>query len=197
MSGKNISLGNKAKKSDFWKSKKVFTIDDVDVDKILVSKKEPYGTNKSIKYFIGYNDDDDVDDVIRPIFIKLLQMIGCVKCFDSNETTSLKVIDNKLLKTCTQIWKKVRHLLKKKFNSEPVYGVNDKYMQRKIKTYGDKININFQDKKLSKQNTPCKWWSLIVLDSVIKVNKKYFPQILLEEWIYEIKKTKMENLIND
>ena len=197
MSGKNISLGNKAKKSDFWKSKKVFTIDDVDVDKILVSKREPYGTNKSIKYFIGYNDDDDVDDVIRPIFIKLLQMIGCVKCFDSNETTSLKVIDNKLLKTCTQIWKKVRHLLKKKFNSEPVYGVNDKYMQRKIKTYGDKININFQGKKLSKQNTPCKWWSLIVLDSVIKVNKKYFPQILLEEWIYEIKKTKMENLIND
>ena len=197
MSGKNISLGNKAKKSDFWKSKKVFTIDDVDVDKILVSKREPYGTNKSIKYFIGYNDDDDVDDVIRPIFIKLLQMIGCVKCFDSNETTSLKVIDNKLLKTCTQIWKKVRHLLKKKFNSEPVYGVNDKYMQRKIKTYGDKININFQSKKLSKQNTPCKWWSLIVLDSVIKVNKKYFPQILLEEWIYEIKKTKMENLIND
>ena len=197
MSGKNISLGNKAKKSDFWKSKKVFTIDDVDVDKILVSKREPYGTNKSIKYFIGYNDDDDVDDVIRPIFIKLLQMIGCVKCFDSNETTSLKVIDNKLLKTCTQIWKKVRHLLKKKFNSEPVYGVNDKYMQRKIKTYGDKININFQGKKLSKQNTPCKWWSLIVLDSVIKVNKKYFPQIFLEEWIYEIKKTKMENLIND
>ena len=30
-------------------------------------KKEPYGTNKSIKYFIGYNDDD----VIRPLYIKL------------------------------------------------------------------------------------------------------------------------------
>ena len=163
----------------------------------MVSKKEPYGTNKSIKYFIGYNDDDDDNDVIRPICIKLLQMIGCVKCFDSNETTSFKVIDNKLLKKYTQIWKKVRHLLKKKFNSESVYGVNDKYIQRKIKTYGDKININFQGKKLSKQNTPCKWWSLIVLDSVIKVNKKYFPQILLEECIYEIKKTKMENVIND
>ena len=197
MSGKNINLDNKAKKSDFCKRKKVFTIDDIDVDKILVSKKEPYGTNWSIKYFIGYIDDDDDNDVIRPICIKLLQMIGCVKCFDSNETTSFKVIDNKLLKKCTQIWKKVRHLLKKKFNSEPVYGVNDKYIQRKIKTYGDKININFQGKKLSKQNTPCKWWSLIVLDSVIKVNKKYFPQILLEECIYEIKKTKMENVIND
>ena len=34
-------------------------------------------------------------------------------------------------------------------------------------------------------------------DSVIRVSKKYYPQTLLEEWKYEIKKTKMENLIND
>ena len=36
-----------------------------------------------------------------------------------------------------------------------------------------------------------------MLDSVIRVNKKHYPQILQEEWKYEIKKTKMENLIND
>ena len=46
---------------------------------MLVSKKEPYATNKSIKYFIGYNDND----VIRPLCIKLPHMIGYVKCFDS------------------------------------------------------------------------------------------------------------------
>ena len=39
--------------------------------------------------------------------------------------------------------------------------------------------------------------SLIILDSVIRVSKKYYPQILLEECKYEVKKTKMENLIND
>ena len=39
--------------------------------------------------------------------------------------------------------------------------------------------------------------SLIMLDSVIKIIKKYYPQILLEECKYEIKKAKMENLIND
>ena len=38
--------------------------------------------------------------------------------------------------------------------------------------------------------------SLIILDSVIRVSKKYYPQILLEECKYEVKKTKMENLIN-
>ena len=39
--------------------------------------------------------------------------------------------------------------------------------------------------------------SLIILDSVIVVSKKYYPQTLLEECKYEIKTTKMENLIND
>ena len=36
-----------------------------------------------------------------------------------------------------------------------------------------------------------------MLDSVIRVNRKYYPQTLLEECKYEIKKNKMENLIND
>ena len=36
-----------------------------------------------------------------------------------------------------------------------------------------------------------------MLDSVIRVNKKYYPETLLEECKYEIKKNKMENLIND
>ena len=36
-----------------------------------------------------------------------------------------------------------------------------------------------------------------MLDSVIGVNKKYYPQTLLEECKHEIKKTKMKNLIND
>ena len=36
-----------------------------------------------------------------------------------------------------------------------------------------------------------------MLDSVIRVSKKYYPQILLEECKYEIKKTKMENFINN
>ena len=61
---------------------------------MLVSKKESYGTKNSLEYFIGYNDDD----VIRPLFIKLSQMIGYVKHFHSNKLMSFKVIDSKLLK---------------------------------------------------------------------------------------------------
>ena len=54
----------------------------------------------SFKYYIGYNDGDDV---IRPLSIKLPQMIGYVKHFDSNKTMSFKVIDNELLKNYNKI----------------------------------------------------------------------------------------------
>ena len=83
MSGKNVSFGNKKiKKSHFYKDKKVVKIDDIDANKILVSKEEPYGLKNSFKYFIGYNDND----VIRPLCIKFPQMIGYVKNFESNTT---------------------------------------------------------------------------------------------------------------
>ena len=43
---------------NFSKNKKLFQIDDINVNKMLVSKKEPYGTKKALKYFIGHNDND-------------------------------------------------------------------------------------------------------------------------------------------
>ena len=98
---KNIdSNDKKINKSTFYKNKKLFDIHDLDVNKILVSKKESYGTKNSCKYFIGYNGDD----VVRPLCIKLPQMIGYVKHFDSNKTMSFKVGDNKLLKKSSKIW---------------------------------------------------------------------------------------------
>ena len=70
-------------------------------------------------------------------------------------------------------------------------------IKSKIKSYGDNVNTNFQDKKVPKENASYKCLSLIMLYSVIRVNKKYYPQTLLEECKYEIKKSKMENLIHD
>ena len=58
-------------------------------------------------------------------------------------------------------------------------------------------NANFQGKKIPKENASYKCLSLIMLDSVIRANKKHYPQTLLEECKYEIKKNKMNNLIND
>ena len=72
-------------------------------------------------------------------------------------------------------------------DSKPVYGGNDKYIKRKISIYGDKVNTNFQGKKVPKENVSYKCLSLIMLDSVIRANKRYHPQTLLEECNNEIK----------
>ena len=48
------------------------------------------------------------------------------------------------------------------FDSEPLYGDNDKYIKTKIKRYRDKVNTNFQGKKVSKENSSCKCLSLIM-----------------------------------
>ena len=136
----------------------------------------------SLQYFIGYNDDD----VIGPLCIKLPQMIGYVKNFDSNKTMSL-----------AKIWEKISNLMNIEFDSELVYGDNDKYLKTKIKMYENRINTNFQGKNVPKENASYICLSLIMLDSVIRANEKYYTQTLLEECKYVIRKNKMENLIND
>ena len=89
INGKNINFDDKKiKKSDFNKNKKVFQIDHIDINKILVSKKEPYGTKNALKYFIRYNDND----VIRPLRLRLSQMIGYATKFDKNVKMSLELI---------------------------------------------------------------------------------------------------------
>ena len=63
--------------------------------------------------------------------------------------------------------------------------------------HGDSMFTNFQGKKIPKEKPPCKCLSLIMLDSVIKEKKKYYPQTLLEDCKYEQEKIKMESLIDD
>ena len=109
---------------------------------------------------------------------------------------SFKFIGNEILKKYKKISEKVCSLTKIEFDSEPVYGDNDKYIKTKLKLYRDKINTNFQGKKIPKENAAYKCLSLIKLDSVIRANKKYYPQTFLEECKDEIKnKTKRRILL--
>ena len=107
MSRSSINFNNKKiKKSDFYKNKKIFNIDDIDINKILVSKKEQYGKYNSFKYFIGYNDND----VIKPLYLFLLQTTGCINKFDKNNITmSVMIKDKQLLKNYNKIWKKLKN----------------------------------------------------------------------------------------
>ena len=93
----------KNQKNKFYKNEKVIKIDGIDVNKILVSKEEAYGTKNLSKYFIGYNDND----VIRPLCVRLPQMTCYVKKFDYTVRMAFKINDKQLLKKYNQIWKKV------------------------------------------------------------------------------------------
>ena len=83
-----------------------------------------------MKHFVGYNDNND----IRPLCIKLPQMIECAKYFDSNNAMSFKVSDKKLLNYYIKIWGKISSLIGKAFDSGPVYDDSDKYIKTKIKS---------------------------------------------------------------
>ena len=178
MSGKNIDFNDKKiKKSIFYKNKAINNIEDINVNNILVSKKEPCGNKNSFKYFIGFSDSD----IIRPICIRLPQMTGYVTKFDENATMSFIVKDKQLLKKYTKIWETIEELMKINFKSKPVYVEDVKYIKTKIKMYPGSLITNFHNKKMPKEKAPCKYLLIIMIDSVIKANKKYYPQKFLEE----------------
>ena len=189
---KKINKINKIKKinkSSFYKTKRLLKINDINIDKILISKKEPYGKKGpfngiAFKYFIAYEDHD----YIGSLCIKLPQMIGHVKCFDNNKTVSFKVTGNNQLEKHTEIWRRVNNLMNIEFDNEPVYGDVQKYLKTKIKMCEDRVNTNFQGKEVPKENASYDCLSLITLDSVFRVNKKYYLQTLLEECKYKIRK---------
>ena len=106
----------------------------------------------------------------------------------------------KFLERYTTIWGKISDLINKKLGSDPVY--NNKYINTKIRSYNNDIKTNFYDidnknNKLPEKNKPYKCISLISLDSIVKINKKYYPQTLLQECVYKLINRKLENIITN
>ena len=83
------------------------------------------------------------------------------------------------------------------FECKPVYSDDNKYMKTKIKIYGNSVITNFHNKKIPKEKEPCKCLSIIIIDSVIKSNKNFYPQTLLEECKYVREKIKTETYIDE
>ena len=174
MSGMSIVFNDKSsKKNIFYRRRKPVSISDIEVNKITISKEVVYGTKNSLKYFIGYNDEEDV---IRALLLKCPQMIGYLKEFNDNMAMSLRVDDSKLFKKYCKIWKTIKGLLGIEFDSEPVYGDNESYIKTKIKKDDNKVNTNFHEKEIPKGDSSYKCLSLIMLDSVAEksIIHKYF-----------------------
>ena len=115
-------------------------------------------------------------------------MNAYVKYFDKNSGyIKLFVNDKEIFKKYQEISNKIKNLIKKEFNSEPVY--NEKYIKTKIKIY--RVYTNFQHNKIPKDNEYFACLSVILLDSIfVNSDKEYYPQIILEECKYAIKNKK-------
>ena len=191
-----IDFGDKKiSKKDFYNNKKEFNIEDIDINKILISKPETYENNMR-KYIIGYNDN-----TISPLQLCLPQMTGYLNIFkDGARKMSFFTTNNEFLERYTAIWEKISDLVNKKFDSDPIY--NNKYINTKIRSYNNDIITNFRNidnknNKLPEKNKPYKCVSLISLDSIIKVNKKYYPETLLQQCLYKLINKKVENSITN
>ena len=72
--------------------------------------------------------------------------------FDKNSKDINLLVNDKDMKYF-EIWNKIKSLVEKEFNNEPVY--NDKYIKTKIKIFNDRVCTNFQHNKIPKGNEYC------------------------------------------
>ena len=89
------------------------------------------------------------------------------------------------------IWNKVKNTIKKGFESGLVH--NEKYLKTKIKNVKGKINTNFHDDGIPKEDSHWICLSIILIDSGFKIGKSYYPQLVFEECKYIIKDRKITN----
>ena len=124
-------------------------------------------------------------------------MTGYARKFDKNVTMSFRVNNKQFLKNYNKIWERGEELLKIDFESKRIYNDDDKYIKTKIKIYAGSMITIFHNKKMPQEKAPCKCLSIIMIDLVIKENKKYYPQTLLEECQYVEETIKTENYIDE
>ena len=146
------------------------------------------------KYIIGYKDN-----TIIPLQLFLTKMTGYLNIFeDGTKKMSFLTDNNEFLERYTKIWEKISDLIDKKFDSDPVY--NTKYINTKMRSCNNDIITNFhdtdnKDNNLPEKNKAYRCMSLISLDSIIKINKKYYPQTLSQECVCKLINRKLENII--
>ena len=121
-------------------------------------------------------------------------MSGYIKYFEyGSPNMSFLIKDDEVGEKYEQIWDVIKNKLKIKFHSEPVYEY--KYLKTKVKEYDGVIKTNFLGNGIPKENMHYTCIACITIDSVMKMDKKYFLQVYLEECKHKIK-IKMSRFIN-
>ena len=169
---------------------KLFFLNSVDLSKIVVSSKWKISDTKC-KYFCGYLNND----VIQPLCVILPRMSGYIKYFDDGGKNMMFVTDDKeVYKKYNEIWEAIRKLLKLKCFVSPVR--DNKYIIAKLKIFKNMNMTTFTNNTILEKNTHYTCISAIDIDSVLKIDKKSFPQAYLEQCKYKLKKIKCSRYID-
>ena len=190
MSKNTLKFDNvEVNKKESHNSKQPIALNLVNVNQTLISAKYKHN-DKGFKCFIGYKDDN----IIRPLCIILPQMSEYIKYFDNvGKSMSFMIKDYSVLNKYNEIWDKNKKTLNIKFHSIPVY--DEEYKNVKVKEFNSVINTNFWHDKVTEEGEHYTCIA-ISIDSVMKMEKKIYPQVYLEECKYRVKKKKMPGFID-
>ena len=192
MSLSKIKFGNKeVNKKEFYSSKQAISLDSVDLNKIVVSKKWKIN-DTTYKHICGYLNND----TIQPLRVILPQMDGYVKYFDDGgKNMSFVTDDEKIYKKYNKIWEVIKNLSKIDFTVNPVR--DDIYLVAKLKIFNKINRTTFTNNAIpiEKDNYIC--IPVIDIDSLLKIDKRAYPQAYLEQCKYKLKKRKIVNYIDD
>ena len=179
-------------RAKFYSSKQAISLDSIDLNKIVVSRKWKIN-DTTCKYVCGYLNND----TIQPSCVILPQMDGYIKYFDDGgKNMSFVTDDEKIYKKHNEIWEVVKNLLK--VNSTVDLVRDDKYFVAKLKIF-DRINRttfnNNNSIPIERNHYIC--IPAIDIDSVLKIDKRAYPQAYLEQCKYKLKKRKIVNYTDD
>ena len=165
-------------------------LDSVDLSKIVASSRWNINDTK-YKYFCGYLNNN----VIQPLCVILPQMSAYIKYFDDGGKNMSFVTDDKeVYEKYNEIRYVVKKLLKLKFAVSPIR--DDKHIITKLKIF-KKINLTiFTGNVLPIEKNHYICIPVIDIDSVLKIDKKEFPQAYLEQCKFKLKKRRPLNFID-
>ena len=193
MSFRKIKFGNKeVNKKEFYSSKQAISLDSVDLNKIVVPKKQKIN-DTTYKHICGYL----INDTIQPLCVVLPQIDGYIKYFDDGGKNMTFVKDDEnIYEKYNEIWEVVRNLLKIDFTVSPVR--DDIYLVAKLKIFNKINKTTFNNNNyipMKRNHYIC--IPVIDNDSVIKNDKRAYPQAYLEQCKYKLKERKIVNYIDD
>ena len=193
MSLRKIKFGNKeVNKKEFYSSKQAISLDSVDLNKVVASKKSKIN-DTTYKHICGYLNND----TIQLLCVILPQVDGCIKYFDDGgKNMSFVTVDEKIYKKYNEIWEVLRNLLKIDFTVNPVR--DDIYLVAKLKIFSKINRTTFNNNNyISMERNHYICIPVIDIDSVLKTDKRAYPQAYLEQCKYKLKKRKIVNYIDD